>query len=61
MTPKSIFTSKTIAAQAITAAAALFPAVRDLVATHPGETLVILSLVNTTLRWVTKGRVSLFA
>jgi hypothetical protein len=61
MFPKSIFASKTIAAQAITAAAALFPSVRELVAAYPGETLVILSLVNTALRYVTKGRVSLFA
>lgn len=61
MNTKSIFTSKTIAAQAITAVAALFPTVRALVAANPGETLVILSLVNSGLRYITKGRISLFA
>jgi hypothetical protein len=60
MNTKNIFTSKTMAAQAITAAAALIPQVREFVAAHPGETLVILSLVNAGLRWITKGRVALF-
>ena len=61
MTTKSIFTSKTMAAQAITAAAALIPQVREFVATYPGETLVVISLLNAGLRWITKGKISLFA
>lgn len=61
MNSKSIFTSKTMAAQAITVAAALYPPARALVAAHPGETLVVLGLLNAGLRWITKGRVSLFA
>lgn len=61
MNTKSIFTSKTMAAQAITALAAFYPPVTAFVAAHPGETLVVLSLVNAGLRYVTKGKVSLFS
>ena len=61
MNTKSIFTSKTMAAQAVTIAAALYPPARALVAAHPGETLFALALLNAGLRWITKGRVILFA
>ena len=61
MTPKSIFTSKTMAAQAITLGAAFYPPIQALVAAHPGETLVVLALLNAGLRWITKGKVVLFA
>jgi hypothetical protein len=60
MSPKSIFTSRTIAAQVITLAAAFYPPARAIVAANPGETLVILALTNSALRWITKGRVVLF-
>jgi len=61
MNTKSIFTSKTMAAQAITAIAAFYPPVTVFVAAHPGETLVVISLVNAGLRWITKGKLALFA
>ena len=50
-----------VATAAITIAAAFYPPVRVAVAANPGETLVILGLVNVALRFLTKGRVSLFA
>jgi hypothetical protein len=58
---KSIFTSKTLAAQTVTAAAALYPPARELVALYPGEALVVLAMVNAALRWITKGRLTIFA
>ena len=61
MNTKSLFASKTIAAQAITIAAAFYPPIAAVVSTHPTETLVILGLLNVGLRYITKGRVSLFA
>lgn len=61
MNTKSIFSSKTMAAQAITLGAAFYPPVQVLVAAHPGETLALVALVNMALRWVTKGRLALFA
>ena len=60
MKTKSIFTSKTIAVQVITGIAAFVPAVQTLVSAHPAETLVMLGLLNTTLRWITKDKVALF-
>lgn len=60
MNTKSIFTSKTMAAQALTLAAAFYPPARALVAANPGETLVVLSILGAGLRWITKGRVALF-
>ena len=61
MPTKSLFASKTIAAQAITIAAAFYPPVATLVAAHPTETLVILGLVNVILRKLTQGRITIFA
>lgn len=61
MNTKSIFTSKTMAAQAVTVAAALYPPARALVAAYPGEALVVLGLLNAGLRWITKGKLALFA
>lgn len=60
MQTKSIFTSKTVAVQVITAAAAFVPAVQAIVSAHPAETLLILGLLNTALRWITKDKVALF-
>lgn len=61
MNTKSIFKSKTAIAQAITLGAGFYPPVAAFVAAHPEETLGIIAVVNLALRWVTKGRVSLFA
>lgn len=61
MNTKSIFSSKTALAQVITVAAGFYPPARALVAAHPTETLAILGLVNIGLRFITKGRVALFA
>jgi hypothetical protein len=61
MNTKSLFVSKTIAAQAITIAAAFYPPLTTVVSAHPAETLVMLGLFNVFLRYITKGRVSLFA
>lgn len=60
MNTKSIFASKTALAQVITFAAGFYPPARVLVAAHPTETLAILAVVNTALRFITKGRVALF-
>lgn len=60
MQTKTIFTSKTVAVQAVTILAAFVPQVQAIVATHPTETLVVLGFINFALRWVTKGRVTLF-
>lgn len=60
MQTKSIFTSKTAAVQAVTILAAFVPAVQTFVASHPTETLVAVGVINTALRWITKGRVTLF-
>ena len=60
MNTKSIFRSKTLAIQAATLAAAFYPPITAFVAAHPEETLGILALANTILRFVTKGKVSLF-
>jgi hypothetical protein len=57
---KTIFTSKTAAAQAIVAVAAFVPVARDFVAAHPQEVLLGIAAVNLILRFVTKGRVVLF-
>ncbi|MCA1963055.1 MAG: hypothetical protein LDL31_03805, partial [Prosthecobacter sp.] len=59
MNSKSIFKSKTAAAQALTFAAAFYPPATAFVAAHPEETLGLLAVVNLALRWLTKGRVSL--
>ena len=61
MNTKSIFKSKTALAQVITVAAGFYPPIRDLVSAHTEETLAILAVVNLALRWVTKGKVALFA
>lgn len=61
MNPKSIFKSKTLAFQALTIAGAFYPPVAALISAHPTEAAIIVGLVNTALRYVTKGRVSLFA
>ncbi len=61
MNTKSIFKSKTFAVQAITLGAAFYPPIAAIVAAHPQETLVVIALINAGLRYVTKGRVSLFA
>lgn len=58
---KSLFKSKTLAIQALTLAAAFYPPIYAAVAAHPTETLVILGLVNAGVRFVTKGKLSLFA
>jgi hypothetical protein len=57
---KSLFRSKTLAVQAVTLAAAFYPPISATVATHPTETLIILGLVNTALRFLTKNKVVLF-
>lgn len=61
MNPKSIFKSKTLAFQALTIAGAFYPPIKALISAHPTEAAIIVGLVNTALRYVTKGRVSLFA
>lgn len=58
---KPVFASKTNIVQAVVALAAFYPPARDLVAAHPTEVLVGLSIVNILLRLATKGRVHLFS
>lgn len=60
MPTKSLFASKTVAAQALTIAAAFYPPIAAIVSAHPTETMVIYGLFNVCLRYITKGRVSLF-
>lgn len=57
---KPIFTSKTAAVQAVVAIAAFVPAARDFVAQHPTEVLLGIAILNLVVRFVTKGRVTLF-
>lgn len=61
MNPKSIFKSKTLAFQAVTIAGAFYPPIAALISAHPTEAALIVGLANTALRFITKGRISLFA
>lgn len=60
MNTKSVFTSKTVAVQVMTALCSLIPSVQSIVSAHPTETIVVLSLMNTFLRWISKDKVALF-
>lgn len=56
---KSVFTSKTMAVNAVVLAASFVPAVNDWVTANPALALQILAGINALMRWITKGRVSL--
>lgn len=60
MKPKSIFASKTLAFQAFTLAAAFFPPVTAFIRDNTEASLSLVVVINTALRFATKGRVSLF-
>jgi hypothetical protein len=59
--PKPIFKSKTIIVNVVIALSALLPPVQQFVQAHPTETLLGLTAINTGLRYITKGRLVLFA
>lgn len=60
MKPKSIFASKTLAFQAVTLAAAFFPPITTFIAENPEASLSLVVIINTALRFATKGKISLF-
>ena len=60
MKTKSIFSSKTVLLQVLTAPAALHPATREFAATHLAEVGVAVAALNVLLRWITKDKVTLF-
>lgn len=61
MTPtKSIFTSKTMAVNAVVLVASFVPSVRDWVQSHPDVTMQLLAAAGVLLRLVTKGKLDLF-
>ena len=57
---KSVFKSKTVLVNLVIALAALYPPVQEWVQAHPEQTLIGITAINAALRYVTKGRVSLF-
>jgi hypothetical protein len=57
---KTIFTSKTMLVNGLIVAASFVPSVRDWMQAHPDTTMQIVAGANIALRWITKGRVTLF-
>lgn len=59
--PKPLVKSKTVIVNALIALSAFFPPVQQFVQAHPTETLIGIGVLNGLLRYITKGRVVLFA
>lgn len=57
---KPVFASKTVIVNAIIAIAALYPPVGGWVSAHPEATLNGIVALNIALRFITKGKVTLF-
>lgn len=57
---KTIFASKTAAVQAVVAVAAFIPSVQAFVAENPALVLTGIALLNLGVRFITKGRVTIF-
>jgi len=60
LAPKSAFASKTVLVNAVIALAALYPPVGVWLKTHPDLALQALAIINLGLRFVTKGKITLF-
>ena len=60
MKTKSIFSSKTVLLQLLTAIAAIHPTSRDFIAAHVAEIGSAVAVANVLLRFITKDKITLF-